>query len=139
MDRLASPFPLLLVAAVLVAGCAGASAPGASPPPSPAGTSATTVDSPEEAAQLVLAQDPRFEGFGPQDPELIGQCCWYAVEETPQGYEVVVHAGWGDCPAGCINEHEWGFLVSRTGEVRLVGETGDPVPPEGFGGDGAEG
>ena len=76
----------------------------------------------------MLAEDPRFAGFGPQDPDMIGQCCWYEVTEAGDGWNVLVHAGWGDCPAGCINKHEWTYSVSPTGEVELTGETGDPVP-----------
>ena len=59
---------------------------------------------------------------------MIGQCCWYEVTEAADGWDVLVHAGWGDCPSGCINKHEWTYSVSQTGEVELTGETGDPVP-----------
>jgi hypothetical protein len=38
--------------------------------------------------------------------------------------------GWGDCPAGCINEHRWTYAVSSTGDVDLVDESGDPLPAD---------
>ena len=139
-----------LLAVVLVLGaCSGAAAPTRSPsaatPTAPAASAPATaapdatpvaseggaggsVTSPGAAAELVLAEDPRFAGFGPQDPDMIGQCCWYEVTEAGDGWTVLVHAGWGDCPSGCINKHEWTYSVSRTGEVELTGETGDPVP-----------
>ena len=36
--------------------------------------------------------------------------------------------GWGDCPAGCINKHNWVFEVSAAGVVAPAGESGDPLP-----------
>lgn len=143
-----SPLGVLLVSALLLAACqgtassspanpgtaapsAGASEPASAAPPSVAGPT-----SPEEAAELVLASDPRFAGFGPQDPNLIGQCCWYEVTQKADGYQVLVHAGWGDCPSGCIEKHEWIFDVSPSGEVTLVEESGDPVPADGIPGNG---
>ncbi len=115
-------------------GPASASAAASVPPPAAsasAAASGVTVDSPEAAAQLVISQDPLFSAFGPQDPNLIGQCCWYEATESGDGYEVLIHAGWGDCPSGCINKHEWTFAVSRDGAVELTGETGDPIPAGG--------
>jgi len=34
---------------------------------------------------------------------------------------------WGDCPAGCINQHHWEFHVSYNGSVSFEGSFGDPV------------
>jgi len=132
--------PLALVAsAVLVAilaACSPAVTPGPSGPPSPsapapsssAAPGPTTVTSPEAAAALVLAADPRFAGLGPQDPNRIGECCFYAAEPTAGGYEVTIEIGWGDCPAGCINRHHWFYTVATDGSVRLDREDGPPVP-----------
>lgn len=108
------------------------STPTATPPgePTPALTppAGGQVASPEQAAQLVIGSDPRFADFGPLDPNMIGQCCWYEANEGPDGYEVLIHVGWGDCPSGCINQHEWAYLVSPDGQVTLLGESGDPLP-----------
>jgi len=79
-----------------------------------------------------MALDTRFEGFEARDPDMIGGCCWYEATEIEGGYQVVMHVGWGDCPAGCINKHTWTFAVTPDGEVGLVGESGDPVPPGDF-------
>ena len=95
----------------------------------PAGEAPT---SPEEAAALVIAQNQDFLGFEAQNPDMIGQCCWWEVTQSSDGYRVLVHAGWGDCPAGCIDEHEWVYNVSPAGEVTLLEETGDPVPAGGI-------
>jgi hypothetical protein len=81
-----------------------------------------------EAIQRVLAEDSRFTGLGPADPDLIGQAAWYEVAATADGWQVRIRIGWGDCPAGCIHEHRWTYDVTRSGAVSLVGEDGDPPP-----------
>lgn len=81
-----------------------------------------------QAVQLVMRQDARFAGIGPADPDLIGQSAWYEVAATESGWQVQVRIGWGDCPAGCINQHRWVYAVTREGDVSLVNEEGDPPP-----------
>jgi hypothetical protein len=94
--------------------------------PAPSGTPVTEA----EAVALVLAQETAFAGIQPRDETLIGQASWYEARETDGGWEVVVRIGWGDCPAGCINEHVWTYEVSSAGEVALASEAGDPMPTE---------
>jgi hypothetical protein len=123
---------------VLLAGCApgggGATAspstPG-TPSPAPSGSAAAEpVDSPEEAAERVFAEDPdTFDGLDELDPDLIGQCCWYEAREVEGGYEVKIEIGWGDCIAGCINKHRWIYAVAPTGEVALIDEAGPSLEP----------
>ena len=36
--------------------------------------------------------------------------------------------GFGDCPSGCTNNHQWVFSVYRDGEVEFVKEEGAPLP-----------
>ena len=88
-------------------------------------TSPFTAD---KAVALVLAEDARFTGIEPRDPDLIGQASWTEVTETEGGWRVVVRIGWGDCPAGCISEHRWTYTVSTDGALTLVEEAGDPLP-----------
>lgn len=92
---------------------------------SPGGSGAPTTG--DEAAQLVLGQQTRFAGIRPVDPDLIGQAAWYTVADSDDGWEVLVRIGWGDCPAGCINEHRWLYAVARDGTVSLLSEQGDPL------------
>jgi hypothetical protein len=80
------------------------------------------------AARLALAQQARFAGIGPLDPNLIGQAAWYEVTEIDDGWQVVIRIGWGDCPAGCINEHRWTYAVGRDASVELMQEAGDVLP-----------
>ena len=80
------------------------------------------------AARLALAQQDRFSGIGPQDQNLIGQASWYEVTEGDDGWQVLIRIGWGDCQAGCINEHRWIYAVGRDGSVELMSEEGDALP-----------
>src|SRR5688500_13912350 len=92
----------------------------------PGGTGVPLTEA--RAVQLVLRQDARFAGIGPVAPDLIGQSAWYEVAATEDGWQVQVRIGWGDCPAGCINQHRWVYAVTRAGDVSLVSEEGDPPP-----------
>jgi len=80
------------------------------------------------AAKLALAQQERFVGLGPLDPNLIGRSSWFQVSDTDAGWQVVIWIGWGDCPAGCINGHRWTYAVGRDGAVELLQEEGDDLP-----------
>ncbi|MEP6807046.1 MAG: carboxypeptidase-like regulatory domain-containing protein [Chloroflexota bacterium] len=92
----------------------------------PAASSQSTTAA--QAARLALAQQARFAGIGPFDQKLIGQAAWYKVAASGDGWEVLVRIGWGDCPAGCINQHRWTYSVARNGSVKLEDEAGDPLP-----------
>ena len=128
-----SPSPSRTAAPSRTATATATAEPTAAPPSAAApSVAAANVTSPEEAAQLLISRNPLFAGFTPQDPNMIGQCCWYEATEVADGYQVTFHAGWGDCPSGCINQHEWTFTVSPTGSVELTEESGDPIPVGGI-------
>jgi hypothetical protein len=113
--------------------------PGASvtPIPTPGPTSGSiTVTSHAQAAALVLASDDRFAGIGPQQFDMIGQCCWYEVAEAEAGWLVTVHVGSGDCMAGCIDRQSWTYSVDRAGAIALVDEEGAADRPAPIGGPG---
>ncbi len=129
----------IAITAVVLAACSAGATPepspeaSASPAPSPTSPgSPDSVGSAEEAVELVLAQDPRFERIRPYDPDLIGQAAWTKVEPTMDGWTVEVRIGWGDCPSGCIDEHTWTWEVTTDGEVTLVDEAGPEVPENVF-------
>jgi hypothetical protein len=86
------------------------------------------VTTPEEAAARVIALEPGLAGIGERDPDLIGGCCFWQATESDDGFDVTFEVGWGDCPAGCIERHQWVYAVGRDGSVGLVSEAGDPVP-----------
>jgi hypothetical protein len=87
-----------------------------------------TVTTAAQAAQLALAQQGRFAGIAPLDENPIGQAAWYQVTTGEDGWRVLIRIGWGDCPAGCINEHRWTYAVGRDAKVELVSDSGDPLP-----------
>lgn len=124
--------PLLVaMSALVIASCAGglsASVPTASPEPSAAGPIVTAAD----AVERVITDNPRFTGMAARDPNLIGQANWYEV--TPASgvgaFIVTMRIGWGDCEAGCIDEHTWTYVVGPTGFVTLQSESGSPVPSD---------
>jgi hypothetical protein len=105
-----------LILALTLAACARI--PGASDTPMTA----------TQAAGLALAQEARFGEIGPRDENMIGQAAWYEVTAVDDGWQVVIRIGWGDCPAGCINEHRWTYTVGRDMSVKLVREEGDVLP-----------
>ncbi len=132
----AAAFGFAIVLAACTGGGAGTPAPSPSPRPTepPASTQpaptqpAPIVGSPEEAAARVIASDSRFAGIARKNADLIGQGSWWEASVTSSGYRVHVQIGWGDCPAGCIDRHDWIFDVAADGTITLVEETGDPLP-----------
>jgi hypothetical protein len=132
-----------VLAVALLAGCAGGAAPhgsagptaglSVSAPPSAGPGAAGSVSTPDEAATRVIASEPKFKNVHRKDPNLIGQCCWYETAPGQDGFRVKITMGWGDCPSGCIDSHVWTYEVSRSGEIELIGESGDPVPPGALG------
>lgn len=116
----------IVVLTVLAGGCAGAPTT-ASPTPEP-----VTVTSPEAAVARVLLAEPRLVGIAPLAADAIGQASWYEVAPASGvgAFVVTVRIGWGDCPAGCIDEHRWLYAVGPDGSVTTVSETGQPVPDD---------
>lgn len=94
----------------------------------PSGSGSGTPMTAAEAVSMALAQQSRFAGIGPLDEELIGQAAWYEVATAGDGWEVLIRIGWGDCPAGCINQHRWIYGVTHDGSVHLISEDGDALP-----------
>jgi hypothetical protein len=131
---------ILMIIALVVAGCAGGSGsdPGSSDSP---GATQDPITTPEQAVAAVIAAEPRLTGIGPLDPDLIGQSSW--VEVAPASgvgaFLVNVRVGWGDCPAGCISEHTWVYAVAPDGTVTLQSEGGEPVPDDAWPSPGGEG
>ncbi len=139
ITRAALPIIAIVLIASACAGAAGASptpsdTPATTPAPSPDPSAAPIrgpVTTPEDAVARIIAAEPRFAGIMPFRDDLIGQANWYKVSRSLANgdYQVTVRLGWGDCPAGCIEEHIWEFTVAQAdGTVNVVSETGDQVP-----------
>jgi hypothetical protein len=87
------------------------------------------VLSPEDAAARAIATDQRFAGASELNPGVIGASKWWrATTLANGGYSIAITIGSGDCPAGCISQHTWTFVVTADGSVTKVGESGDPLP-----------
>jgi hypothetical protein len=129
-------FLVLVTLALAVGACNQSATPGPSAlpsgptgsAPSSIGPTSATITSPEAAAAAVIGSDPRFAGLTPQDPNVIGQCCFYSVKSAADGYVVTIEVGWGDCQAGCIDRHHWTYAVKTDGTIHLDREDGPPVP-----------
>ena len=52
------------------------------------------------------------------------------LDTVASGVTLTYHVGWGDCPAGCIFERDWIFLVRADCSVQFLGATGDPLTAE---------
>ena len=90
----------------------------------------------------MIASDPRFTGIGKQDTNVIGACCFYTASQRGDGtFQVAIEIGWGDCPAGCMNKHDWLYAVATDGTIVLSRESGPAIPAgvTGSGGGGAGG
>ena len=127
-----TPRRLLLIplTALVLAACGpggGAGTPSASgvPTPTPIGSPVASLD---EAARVVIASDPRFAGVTKLDPNLIGASAWWVGEVVDGGFSITITIGWGDCPAGCLNRHEWQYRVTPDASLTLVSETWDALP-----------
>jgi hypothetical protein len=125
MLRLAAAIALVVVASAGCAGAASGTLPGSTPEPE-------GVTTPAQAVARVVATEPRLTGIESFDTGLIGQSSWYTVEPASGvgAFVVTVQVGWGDCPAGCINEHSWVFAVAPDGAVSVVSESGPAVPAD---------
>lgn len=130
---------LLLVSfALSVAACSSGSVPSASAPPSAGGGPVTTE---EEAVARVIEREPRLAGIAKRDPAMIGQSSWYEVAPASGvgAFIVTVRVGWGDCQAGCIDEHTWVYAIGPDGSVTLQSEGGGEVPGNAWPSSGAAG
>jgi len=132
--------PMLLSVGLVVSACASGatgtvSGPSGTPVTSgePSGTKGPSpILSAGDAAAAVSAVNPLFAGIGAQDPNLIGQASWWEANPTeaakpPVPWKVTFRIGWGDCQAGCIDEHAWTYSVKPDGTVTLLSETGSPL------------
>ena len=138
--RLALPALLTLTFVLTACSTGGNASPSPTGPTSPPPTVAPTptpiaadVDSAADAAAIVIASDPRFEGATELTPDVIGASrYWEAVALNDGAYRITLTLGWGDCPAGCVERHTWVYQVTASGGLTLIEESGDPLPEGSF-------
>jgi hypothetical protein len=119
----------LFAVAIVVAACGSSSGPSGAPSPTTGGGPVTTE---AQAIARVMAHEPRLTGITKRDPDAIGQASWYEVQPASGvgAFVVSVRVGWGDCPAGCIDEHTWVYAIGPDGSVTLQSEGGPDVPAD---------
>lgn len=119
---------LVFIASTTLVACGGGAGSfptsGASPTPVVA-----VIASAKDAAARVAVFEHRFSGVTELDPNMIGASAWWTADPTADGgFRITYVVGWGDCPAGCIDKHQWIFEVTADGSVTLTDESGPPVP-----------
>jgi hypothetical protein len=131
----------LLIAALAVLAVVACGGSGSTTPPAPSASVGGPVRTEADAVARVVASDPRFDGIAAKDPSLIGQASWYEVAPASGvgAFLVTMRIGWGDCPAGCIDEHSWTYAVGPDGSVKLQSEAGPPVPSDAWPSPGSSG
>jgi len=75
-----------------------------------------------QAIAVVQAKYPDVKDVRPTPPGTIGAETDITVIERVNGWDLVFRKGWGDCPAGCINNHYWYFSVSKDSTIEAAGE-----------------
>lgn len=78
------------------------------------------INNRKEAIALVRKNFPEVEfvGLSNKDIESTGIRTFYLED----GYKFLFWEGSGDCPSGCIDIHEWYFIVTKMGIAQKVGE-----------------
>lgn len=119
----------LVAVAIAMAACGGSAGPSGAPSPTAGGGPVTTE---AQAIARVIAHEPRLTGITKRDPDAIGQASWYEVQPASGvgAFVVSVRVGWGDCPAGCIDEHTWVYAIGPDWSVTLQSEGGPDVPAD---------
>lgn len=111
------------------AGAGGSATAGTSSPTPVASSGAGRVATAEGAFATVKARSPWFDGVGPKNASIVGQAAWWQAKPAADGeWVLTVSVGWGDCPSGCINHHEWSWLVAPDGSLTFQGQNGPALP-----------
>lgn len=79
------------------------------------------INTEEAAIETVKNKYPEVQSIYKSNAE-IGKSMDIRVKKDSKEYKLEFWQGYGDCPAGCINEHYWYFIVSEDGEIQKVGE-----------------
>ena len=79
------------------------------------------INSEEEAIIRVKTAYPEVKDVK-KTSDIIGKSMNISAKETELGWKLMFWQGSGDCPAGCINNHYWYFIVYKNGKVEKIGE-----------------
>jgi hypothetical protein len=105
---------VLLVA--FATACAAPEGPVVNPP-----TPQSAQDA-DAAIAVVKAKFPQFAKIQKKSAGMIGATTDITALQRADGWDLVFWEGWGDCPAGCINNRYSYFSVKKDGRVTQAGE-----------------
>jgi hypothetical protein len=95
-------------------------------PPAQASPAATAtpmgIASADAAIAAVQARFPEMAKIKKAAPMSIGATTDIKIFDRGEGWEIAFVEGWGDCPAGCINNRYYYFSVRKDGRITKVGE-----------------
>lgn len=80
------------------------------------------VQNADAAIAAVKAQFPEVAKIQKKRADIIGATTDITTFQRADGWDLVFWEGWGDCPAGCINNRYHYFSVKKDGRVSKEGE-----------------
>lgn len=76
----------------------------------------------QQAIDAVKRQYPEVRSIDETPEQTIGKSMDIRVTQRSDGWRLLFWQGSGDCPAGCLNDHEWYFVVHGDGTLEKKGE-----------------
>ena len=76
----------------------------------------------DAAIAAVKSRYPEMSKIKPAGAGMIGASTDIKVLERADGWDLAFWEGWGDCPAGCINNRYSYFAVKKDGRLQKAGE-----------------
>ncbi|MDE3087840.1 MAG: hypothetical protein KGJ80_00450 [Chloroflexota bacterium] len=105
-----------LILLLLITACAAPSEPPvATPSPMP-------IENSDAAIAATKTRYPEVAKIQKTGAGLIGASTNITTLERADGWDLVFWEGWGDCPAGCINNRYYYFSVKKDGTIIQAGE-----------------
>ncbi|HEX7594257.1 MAG TPA: hypothetical protein VF429_08815 [Anaerolineae bacterium] len=91
-------------------------------PENPVSSSPASISNADSAIAAVKARFPAVTQIEKTPKGTIGASTNITALDRADGWDLVFWEGWGDCPAGCINNRYYYFSVKQDGSVAQVGE-----------------
>lgn len=76
----------------------------------------------EKAIALIKNRYPELKNIEETPEVTIGKSMDIRAKQEDDLWKILFWQGSGDCPAGCLNDHEWYFTVKNNGSVEKAGE-----------------
>ncbi|HAV15224.1 MAG TPA: hypothetical protein DCX25_02750 [Candidatus Pacebacteria bacterium] len=76
----------------------------------------------EKAIALIQKKFPEVKNIKENPNITIGMTMYIRTTQKDNFWKLLFWQGSGDCEAGCLNDHEWYFIVKSDSSVEKVGE-----------------